>query len=173
MMTAVQLPAYLRQGNIQEDEILLTLDTLQQALCDCASNALRNVRICTPDLEADIYDHQPFADALLGFVRGNRNARIQILLRDSSRAIKQGHRLIRLAQNISSSMEIRKTPAAEKFLDDSFLIADMSRFVYRSPGQHAGVCNKNCKHRAHKLLDMFIPVWDMAEPDIDTRRLSL
>lgn len=172
-MTTVQLPAYLRQGNNQDDQILLTLDALQQSLCDCAANAMRNVRICTPDLEADIYDHQPFVDALLSFVRGNRHARIQILVQDSSQAVKHGHRLIRLAQTISSSMEIRKTSADEKFLDDSFLIADMNSFVYRSPGIHAGVFNNNCKHRSQKLLDMFSPVWDMAEPDIETRRLGL
>lgn len=172
-MTNVQLPAWLRQGNTQEDQRLLTLDTLQQALCQCASNALRNIRICTPDLEADIYDHQPFADALLSFVRGNRHARIQILVQDSSHAIRYGHRLIRLAQTISSSMEIRKTSADEKFLDDSFLIADMSSFVYRSPGLHTGVHNSNCKHRSQKLLDMFTPVWNIAEPDIETRRLNL
>jgi hypothetical protein len=169
----ILLPSWLRFGNTEQDQLLDSLQHIQTAILEATHKTLRTIRINTPNLEHDLYDHDPFISALTGFVRGNRHASIQILVKDSRDAVTRGHGLIRLAQRLTSTIEIRKPTSEENFNLSSFIVFDNSGFIFRSSGSNSAVYNTQCKHRAAKLLEVFSPTWEQAEPDVDTRRLSI
>jgi len=169
----ILLPSWLRHGNTEQDQPLDSLPDIQAAILEATNNTLRTIRINTPNLESDLYDYDPFISALTAFVRGNRHANIQILVQDSREAIQRGHGLIRLAQRLTSTIEIRKPTSEENFNNSSFIIFDNSGFIFRNSSAHTGIYNNQCKHRAAKLHEIFTPTWEQAEPDIETRRLSI
>lgn len=171
--TPVQLPTWLRFGNTENDQTLDSLQHIHSTLVEATRKTLRSIRINTPNLEHELYDHDTFISALTGFVRCNRHASIQILVQNSREAIHRGHGLIRLAQRLTSTIEIRKPTSEENFNNSSFIIFDNSGFIFRNSGAHTGVYNNQCKHRATKLLEMFTPNWEQAEQDTETRRLSI
>lgn len=171
--SVILLPSWLRHGNTDQDQVLDTLPAIQATLLEATGNTLRSIRINTPNLETELYDYDPFISALTGFVRGNRHASIQILVQNSDDAIKRGHGLIRLAQRLTSSIEIRTPASEEHFTQASFIIFDNAGFLYRNIGDRTAVYNQQCKQRAGKLLEIFTPAWEQAEQDIETRRLSL
>jgi hypothetical protein len=169
----VLLPGWLRFGNIEQDQILETLDQMHAALLQATQNTLRSIRINTPDLEHDLYDYDPFISALTEFIRDNRNASVQVLVQDTRLAIQRGHGLIRLAQRLTSSIEIRK-PADEITANTaSFIVFDNTGFIFKNSNANTGLYNSQCKPRATKLLEIFTPAWELAEQDIETRRLSI
>ena len=170
---SVLLPGWLRFGNTEHDQLLRTLADIHTALLDATQNALRTIRINTPDLESDLYDFDPFISALTGFIRDNRHANVQILVQNTRSAIQHGHRLIRLAQRLTSSIEIRKPASEDKVNTSSFIVFDNSSFIFKNNNTNSGLYNSQCKPRATKLLELFAPAWELAEQDIETRRLSI
>ena len=151
-MSIFNLSDFERQGKIENDVHFTSMHELKQLLYQISDNALRSLQIYTPDMEAEIYNDSVFIKNLLSFCRGNRHAQIQILAADTSSAVKRGHQLIRLAQEITSSVEIR-IPAEEYRQDKlGFLLADHKAFIYRPDIKYTdGIFNADCKYRATKL----------------------
>ena len=169
----LQLPSWLRFGNTEQDQMLHSLADMHTAMLEATRNALRSIRINTPDLENDLYDYDPFISALTAFVRNNRHASIQILVQDTRSAIQRGHSLIRLAQRLTSSIEIRKPASKDQYNNSSFIVFDNAGFIFKTNHSNSALYNKQCKPRATKLLEIFIPAWELSEQDIETRRLNI
>lgn len=169
-----ELSDFHKQGNVDEDMLLSSLDEIKAANIDVAELALRSINIVTPNLEPQIYDDQNFLNKLLYLCRGNRHASIRLLVKDSSLAVKRGHSLIRLAQKLTTAIEIRK-PMEEYLTHNSgFLLADNNAFVYRENCDlHRGISNLDCKYRGNTLLDLFNQAWEHSELDTQIRRLSI
>jgi len=137
------------------------------------NNALRQIIIFTPDLEADLYDKDSIREGLLKFCRGNRNAQTQILTGDTSEAIHYGHQLIRLAQQLSSSMQIRIAGDEYKNTGISFIVIDQKSFLFKPDITKHHSFGDHCKYQSAQLLDFFIPAWNQAIQDPQTKRLNI
>jgi len=168
------LADFHKQGNAGDDLVLSTLDEIQTASVEVTAQALRNIYIVTPNLEPQIYDHQDLLDKMLSLCRGNRHANIRILVKDSSFAVKRGHGLIRLAQRLTTAIEVRK-PMEEYLTQNSgFILADNSAFVYRENcNMQKGIINIDCKYRGNNLLDIFNQAWEHSQLDEQIRRLFI
>lgn len=172
--STIELSNFHKQGNVDEDMLLDSLDEIKAANIDITDIALRSISIVTPNLEPQIYDDQDFLNKLLYLCRGNRHASIRILVKDSSLAIKRGHGLIRLAQKLTTAIEIRKP--MEEYLTHNlgYLLADNNAFVYRENCDlNKGIRNLDCKYRGNTLLDLFNQAWEHSEEDNQIRRLSI
>ena len=162
-----------RQGNTDNDLHLKSTEEVCSTILSLSSGALRSIKIFTPDLEPQLYDNDVFRKNLLNFARGNRHATIQILVADTTPAIRYGHRLIRLAQQLTSAMQIRNIPEEYKDIPISFILIDQSSFLYRADGSTHNGLQSVCKHRANKLQELFTPAWEQAEQDPQTQRFNL
>lgn len=169
-----ELTDFHKQGKTDNDTVLSNLDEIKSACVTVADQALRSINIITPDLEPNIYDNQDFLDKLLNLCRGNRHARIQILVKDSTLAVKRGHGLIRLAQRLTTAIEVRN-PLEEYLTQNSgFLLADNSAFVYRKNcDTPKAISNTDCKFRGNALQDLFNQVWEHSQLDDQIRRLFI
>lgn len=168
------LTDFHKHGNADQDTVLNDTDDIKAACITVADLALRSINIITPDLEPHIYDNPELMDKLLKLCRGNRHANVRILVKDSSFAIKRGHGLIRLAQRLTTAIEIRNP--MEEYLTQNFgfLLADSTGFVYRKNcDSDKGIINPDCKYRSNALMDLFNNAWEHSEIDTQIRRLSI
>ncbi len=164
----------LTLGQTDQALTLETSDDNRSAATALATQARRSLDIYTRELDKAIYDYQPFIDAVRELATGSRTSMIRILVKDSSRAVKQGHRLINLAQRITSFIEVRKPPEEYKEYNEAFLIADGIGVVHRKLGDRfEGKVCFNAPIETRNLLAFFNEAWEKSAPDTQLRRLYL
>ena len=108
-------------GESQESVQLDDSESQRRAAVALTRQALRSVDIFTRDLDKKIYDYRDFLDALQDLAV-NHHGLIRILVKDSSRAVKYGHRLIALSQRLTSFIEIRRVAEDYKEYNEPHLI---------------------------------------------------
>lgn len=158
-------------------DTLYSLESAEQNLCvamDLVSQARREIFVLTHDLDPPIYGHPNFVEALSAFARRNRNSQARFLLRTSDKAIKYGHRMIPLAQRLSSSILMR-TPS-DDFQDfiEAFMIVDGVGYIRRKEALRfdAEACFRD-RRLVKGMREFFIEMWEQSEPDPKLRRLQL
>ena len=173
-MSVFDLTDFERQGNVENDVHFTSLDEAKELLSQLIGSALRTIQIYTPDLEPTLYNNQAFVDGILAMSRGNRHAQIQILALDTTSAAHHGHAILRLAHQLTSTIEI-KIPSEEYQEENlAYILVDKKGFIFRADSNTSeGIYNPDCKYRSNKLSEIFTMAWDHADVDPETRRLSI
>ncbi|HEX7815498.1 GNAT family N-acetyltransferase [Dyella sp.] len=142
----------------------------REALATSRLTLLRDSRhrlmIYQPLLPVDIYTHAAEMDELRRIATSGRGAQIRVLLHDPQSALRDNHRLVALAQRLSSTISIR-VPSEETDLayTSAYLLNDVGGYLFlpeasRPQGRAASL------DRAGQapLGQHFDDVWDRAEP---------
>ena len=136
--------------------------------------ASRTLCLYSPDLEPWLYNHSSIAQACTQFVLSHRHSTLHILLRDSSRAVRDGHRLIGLSRKLSSHIQIRRCHADYPVPDGAFLLADDHGLLMRpEPDQFGGYAHYQDAARVRQLQRLFDQTWDTSITDPDLRSFLL
>lgn len=139
-----------------------------------AAAARREIALFHFDLAPEIFDDAEFAAELRRLATQSRRARIRILIWDSTRPVKDGHQVVRLAQQLTSFIEIRKPPRDYRDVADAALVADEMAYLYRPlAGRYEAQAALDDAPRARELQRRFDEMWQLAEPDPEFRRLGL
>lgn len=136
--------------------------------------ARRELYVYTRDLDPAVFDTEAVLDALKQLAIGGRAA-IRILVQEPQLAVRRGHRLIALAQRLTSVFSLR-TPVQESDLQypSAFVLNDRSGFYFRTLGNRfEGEAINHAPGRHAQLLELFRQVWERSEPSEDLRQLSL
>ena len=136
--------------------------------------ALRRVCILSTRLDPDIYDRDPVRDALLEFATSHPQAEVQMLVREPQALARSGHRLLRLAQRLSSHVRLRALPPACPTPEDEFLVADTGAVLcwqHARPLRGYGVLHAPAE--ARRLGEAFEELWSTSEEAPELRRLAL
>lgn len=161
-------------GKSPEAVPLENCDSHRLAALSLAQQARRALSIHTPDLDRDVYDQQPFLDAVIKLATHGRQALIRILLRDPMRALTEGHRLIELSQRLPTFVQIRIPSEAYRDYNQAFLVADEMGLLHRPVAdRYEGKACFYAPLEASNLLRYFDQAWEHATPDPRLRRLSL
>ena len=172
-MAAFDFTNFERKGNIDNDIQLSSAQEISEAVIQATENTLRTIKIFTPDLEAEIYNNDELRKKLLAFTQGNRHAQIHILVDDISTALQSGHKLIGLAQQLSSIVIIKDTPVDYQGTHISFILFDQAGFIFKPDNTSHSAISSVCKNRSNKLHEFFKSAWEQAEQNNHTRRLSI
>lgn len=136
--------------------------------------SLESVEIFSRELDPELYDREPFLQALSDLCVNNRTARIRILVQEPAPAVKRGHRLIELSRRISSSIEIRQPHPDYRHHNEAFLIADQCGLIMRGlADRYEGTANFYSPVLVQRKLDFFTEVWDRSEAHPEFRRLHI
>ncbi|MVW75863.1 DUF7931 domain-containing protein [Pseudomonas xionganensis] len=136
--------------------------------------ARRSLCIYSHDLEPWLYHHSSVQQACSQFLLASPRNQLRILLRDSSRAVKEGHRLLSLARRLSSNLQIRKLNPDYPNEELAFLLADdCGLLVLPEPGQFSGYALYQDLVRARQRRSQFDQAWDTSLIDLDLRSLLL
>lgn len=163
-----------RLGETNELLSLETADDHRTVAVAMAQQAVRSLHIFTYDLDHAVFDNTELEEAVAYLARNGQYARIQILLQDSSKAIRHGHRLVTLAQRLSSKIEIRKPIAEYADTKRSFFVADGTGYISRQvTDRYEAVANFSDRLAARDLVYFFNEVWERSQQDSQLRRLHL
>ncbi|MBQ1559201.1 MAG: histone acetyltransferase HPA2, partial [Pseudomonas sp.] len=136
--------------------------------------ATRALCIYSTDLEPWLYHHSSVQQACTRFLLSSPRARLRILLRDPTRAVKEGHRLLALPRRLSSNLHIRKLNPDYASEELAFLIADdRGLFVRPELDQQSGYTLYNDPARVRQRQTQFDQAWDTSITDPDLRSFLL
>jgi len=160
-------------GETSDHVDLDSSDDQRGAAIALVRQARRSIHIFSRDLDKKIYDYLPFLEAVQETAVTHRGL-IRILVKDSGKAVKYGHRLIQLSQRLTSFIEIRKVAEDFKEYNEAYLVADETGYVHR---RHAdrfeGTVRFSAAKEAHELIVFFNEVWRTSAPDPDLQRIYL
>ena len=136
--------------------------------------AQRSLCLYSDDLEPWLYHHSSVQQACTRFLLSNPRTRLRILLRDSTRAVKEGHRLLALSRRLSSNLHIRKLNPDHANEESAFLIADdRGLFLHPELDQQSGYTLYNDPARVRQRQAQFDQAWDTSITDPDLRSFLL
>src|SRR3569832_960991 len=111
--------------NLDETSTPLSLETSEDnraAALRLVQQARRSLDIYSRDLDMAIYDEPTFLDAVRALALNAKQGAVRILVKDSSRAVKYGHRLIPLCLCLLCFFEIRRPPVVFRVFFVVFLV---------------------------------------------------
>lgn len=146
----------------------------QAAAVEVGTAAKRALRMLTYDLEPQIYGEPAFIEVVRGVATSGRFASVRVLVQDSARAVRDGHRLVELARRLPSFIELRKPHSDHRDLIEAYLVADERALLYRKQAdRYEGFVDVDDPLQARRLVREFDQVWGRATPDPELRRLGL
>lgn len=164
----------LALGEDREPVGVETSAQVKEASVALVSQSRRAIEIVSRHLDPAVYDTVEFVQAARRFVLDSRRARVHIIVMDSRPILTTGHRLVDLAQQLSSFVEIRKPNEKHSGYNCAFLLADRTGSIYRQlADRFDGVVNFGDRRAASELGETFERMWTHAEPDSNLRRLRI
>lgn len=136
--------------------------------------ATRNIDIMSKHLDAGIFDTPDFIQAVKQLSISSKFTKIRILIKDSDPVKQSGHSMIKLIQQLTSSIEVRKVSDEYKSYNEAFSLFDGKGVVYlRYADRYEGFANFNRPRLVAELTHFFNEVWEHSTPDSNLRRLHI
>lgn len=162
---------------LHEDDTRIELESAQQnhdIALSMFNQARREILIATQDLDAAVLDQDDIIDALSRFARDNRYSEVRILLQNPDKVIHHGHRLLTLAQRLSSSIQIHKPAEEHQGMLEAYMVVDGIGFIRRPlADRYEGLASFKAPIEGRDLRAHFIKLWERSEPETRLRRLQL
>ncbi|HSS64906.1 MAG TPA: hypothetical protein VLS27_10750 [Gammaproteobacteria bacterium] len=164
----------LKLGEDKEPVSVESGAEVRNASVSLVAQSRRTVEIVSRHLDPPVYDSSEFVDALRRFILDSSRSRVHIIVMDSRPILASGHRLLNLAQHLSSFVEIRRPGAKHADYNCAFMLADRTGSVFRPlADRFDGIVNFGDRRAALELGEIFEEIWTHAEPDPNLRRLRI
>ena len=125
-------------------------------------------------LDPLVYDQTDIIELIKQVALGSRQARIRIVINDIRPVLSRGHRLIDLAQRLSSFISIRIPGHSHKNFNEAMLIADNTAYIHRPfADRYEGEAELSNRGRSRGLTSRFEELWEKAETHPSLRRLRI
>jgi len=139
-----------------------------------ASQAARELRVFSRDLDAVLYDHQDFLAAVRRLSLTRRELPVRVLAFEAQTAVRNGHRLVELARLLTSKIAIRRVPADYDKNTEAYLLADDRGYVLRPIADlWEGTVDFCDALQVRRLGADFERVWEVSDTHPELRRLFL
>lgn len=164
------LPAAAQSRRLASDRY----SSLVEATRALVAGARRELCIYTRDLEPAVYEDAAVLEGIRQVALAGRGASVRVLLQDTTRCVRDGHRLIDLAQRLSSSIHVRRPTEEDLQFAGAYLLNDSGGYLYRTFGDRFDGDGDLCyPPRRDELKRQFDEVWERAESPPELRRLGL
>lgn len=176
VQTTMQIPTDYKLGDTNIEISLSSVEENRNAVVSLAYQARHTINIFTQDLDAALYNNKAFEKHIFKLATRHRSAKIHILVQDSTRAIQNSHRLIVLAQKLTSSVFIKNPATKFRNIQSAFMTVDGVGMLYRNQGNshnYKAALNFMSPQRASELDEFFSEVWELSDIDIQVRRLTI
>jgi hypothetical protein len=136
--------------------------------------AKRQVCFFGSSLDTVLFDNLEFVESLSLFARRSHRAVAKFIVHDTQQNTANGHRLLPLAQQLTSSIFIRTSCQQHRDLKQYFMLVDNKAYLY---GQYStrynGRAHFDDMAETRQLQQLFNTIWDQGQPDVQSRRLQL
>jgi predicted GNAT family N-acyltransferase len=168
-----------RRGPPPKPEVRsIVIESREQALTEVlrlVGDAKRELCIYTRDLDPALLDAEPMLEALKRLGITGRGASVRIIVQEPWKPARNGHRLIALAQRLTSVFAFR-TPVQENDLQypSAFLLNDTRGYYFRVLGnRYEGEVVNYAPGKHAQLLELFNQAWERSEVSDELRQLAL
>ena len=169
-----EMPGYFKLGETSAEIPLSNAEENRNAAISLASQARYGINVFTQDLDNAVLDNDEFEQHIFNLATRHPGTQIRILVQDSTPAVKKGHRLIRIAQKLTSSVFIKNPPEMHKDDKSAFMTVDGVGLLYRGHAEnynYQASVNFMSPLRAKRLDQFFNEAWEYGTPDQQVRRL--
>lgn len=155
-----------------------SIETREQAQAETLrliADAKRELCIYTRALDPDILDNEQVLEALKQLGIRGRGCSVRVVVQEPRKPAQYGHRLISLAQRLTSVFAFR-TPAQEEDMQypSAFLLNDTAGYYFRVLGNRfEGEAVNYAPGKHAQLREYFDQVWERCEPCDEMRQLAL
>lgn len=160
----------------QDDNLILLRkeEEFRNVILAMCKQATRSIRIFSPVLEHKLFDNTGLNEICSALARRNKYTRVDILIYDSHRIIKNGHALLELSRKLSSSMAIRIVDPELRHLDHEFVLVDDYGVIYRREYEvFDGYANFSDLTECNRYGRDFKTAWERGLLDANLRQLYL
>lgn len=127
-----------------------------------------------PLIDPVLLDNDPVIEQISEFARHSTRSKIRIVVFDTRKNIAQSHRLIPLAQRLTSKIEIRIAKQQHQQLRSLYLLIDSNAALYcPNAERYKGRVETQTSAAVRDMQQLFEEIWNQAKQDINTRRLHL
>lgn len=126
-------------------------------------------------LDPALFDDDEILDSLRRVATSGRLSSLRFLLLDPDRVLREGHRLVDLAQRLSTSIELRTLSEQEdRSYPSAFLLTDSAGYVLQPIAERpAGHGSTYAPGKHASLMNYFNEVWERALPATELRLLQI
>lgn len=136
--------------------------------------ARRELAVLSPRLERIIFEQEDLDVALRTLMRGSRESRIRLLVRDARPLVEHSHRLLQLARRVPSNVELRRLAEHPEWDGETQVLRDRSGFLTHPGGAGSpGYYQPDDRGRTRNALSRFEELWRCSTVDPEFRSLSL
>ena len=136
--------------------------------------ARRSVDIISRLLDPPVFNSPDFIDAVRGMITGNRYPKVRVIVFDPDTIVRNGHRLVDLAGQLSSFIEMRKAGYEFNIYNECLLLVDDIAYIHRINGErYEATANFNDRRQSKYYRKEFDTMWEPARQDPNLRRMSL
>jgi predicted GNAT family N-acyltransferase len=147
---------------------------LRDATLALIASARREICIYSRDLEPALYEDAAILEAIRKLALSGKGASLRLLVQDTTRVVRDGHRLVDLAQRLSSIVHIRRVTQEDAHYAGAYLLTDQGGYLFRTFGDRFEAVGDICyPPRRDELKRLFDEVWERAEAPPELRRLGL
>ncbi|PHS70251.1 MAG: hypothetical protein COB23_03825 [Methylophaga sp.] len=146
----------------------------QSLALQLVQQASREICFFGNTLDSALFDNTAFIDAISEFARRNHRTQIHFVVHNTQANIVSGHKLILLAQQLTSAIHIHISAEQHQHLTQMFLLVDNNRYLYCP--NHQSYQGRACIHdplEVRSLKKTFDNLWAQSTTDSSIRRLGL
>ncbi|MBL1319801.1 MAG: hypothetical protein COA63_001895 [Methylophaga sp.] len=141
---------------------------------ELAQQAKHRMCILGRNIDHVLFDNSEFIECASRLARRSPRSEIQIIAQSTKSNMQQGHRLITLAQQLSSNIHIRNPEKQEQTIQHTLLLVD--DFAYLTcprSTQYDGYANHYDRLEVRELYTQFNDLWNHSKADRGVRRLTI
>lgn len=158
------------KGDIRLDRVKAVRDIS----AEMARQTRRELLLFERQLDASLYDQQPFLDAIRHLALRQPNLSVRILVFDPRESAESAQRLVDLARHLTSRIAIRRVGEEDRDRLDAFLVADERGYVHRRLADTMdAVASFHDPLEARQLRNAFGQIWERSSTDAELRRLFI
>ena len=147
---------------------------MKQAAYQLISQTQQKLCLYTRDLDPYLLSNRHIERAVANIAKSSRTSEVRILVFDVPAIQSSQHRLISVAQSLSSYVKIKRVADDYHHLPFSFYLADNSGILYRPiHTQYTGEAWFNHKIMVNEKQKLFDDIWEQSQVASELRALSL
>lgn len=142
-----------------------TRDSLRRGVLEVILQARHELLICSPALDAILFNSAALGDALTRFLAGHAQNRARIVVEDTEHMLVSCTRLVELARRLSDLLQIRRLGEAHHGMTELFVVADRESCLrQQDTGRVDATLDIAAPRLAVPLARRFDEIWDASEP---------
>lgn len=147
---------------------------ITQVISHMAQQARQQINVFSAELDHRIFDQSELAKAFADFARNNRKSNIRILVKDTSKMVQLGHRLLNLSHRLPSFVHIKVINKDYRDIKRMFVIMDKVGYIEQpvSDMEKIKACYRAIPQGPENAL-LFDQIWDKSKSDVNLRSLKL